>query len=150
MSPEITDLQFEMMDSKGQTWMVTIESVKQTLGICALEDKVSVLDSFTSERIDRLWEAINDLRANVVDQLMPQAQLTLINTFRLNKQLDTRQVHKFIEAEESQCKRWALHEAFESLQNDGTLIGQSQGKGKPRLWRLVKDPLALVPARRTK
>ena len=144
MSPKITDLQVEMMDSKGQTWMVTIESVKQTLGVCALEGKVSVLDSLTSERMDKLWEAIHDLRANVVAQLMPQATLAIIHAFRLNKQLDTRQVHKFIEAEESQCKSWALYEAFQSLQKDGTLTFEKQGKGHPRLWRLAKDPLRLV------
>lgn len=146
MSPKITDLQFEMMDKNGQTWMVTIDSVKQTLGICALEGKLSLLDELTSERIDRLWEAITDIRANVVAQLMPQATVTLIHAFKVNKHLNTRQIHKLIEAEESQCKSWALYEVFQSLQKDGTLTFEKQPRGHPRVWRLTKDPLQLVPS----
>jgi len=147
MTP-IEKLKFVMKGKTGLTYTVTFEGVQQALGICKLREDVVSHARRELERFDTLWDAITDLRTHVVALWTPQAVQAILSAFRLNKQLDTRQVNLFIAREESQVKTWALHEAFKLLQEDGTLIAQSQGKGNPRLWRLVRDPMALVPSRR--
>ena len=143
MTP-IKKLKFLMEGKTGLKYTATFEGVQQALGICKLRDDVMTHARNELDRIDNLWDAVVDLRTHVVALLTPPAVQNLLSAFRLNKQLDTRQVNLFIAREESQCKRWAMQEAFELLQKDGTLLAQSQGKGKPRLWRLVGDPMALV------
>ena len=147
MSTPLKMLKFVMEGKTGLRYTATFEGVQQELGICKLREDVVAHAKHELDRMDNLWETVIDLTHHVVMLWTPQAVQAMLSAFRLNKQLDTRQVNQFIAREESKVKRWALQEAFELLQKDGTLIAQSQGKGKPRLWRLVGDPLALVPSR---
>ena len=91
---------------------------------------------YLNERIDRLWQFVNELEGEIVKPLTENARLDILHRLKETPGIRTRKINW---EGESRLARFAYYQAFEQLKDEGKIVSKSHGRGHDRTWRLKEE-----------